>query len=79
MILIEIAEFTQTNNQESNEIPEDQRQRRDQSQPRQQNSFQELGFGIFGESMVHVSLPIKILPLFPLLNQTQHLVITLQH
>ena len=29
--------------------------------------------------MVHVSLPIQILPLFPLLNQTQHLVITLQH
>ena len=52
MTLIEIAEFTQSNNQESNEIPEDQRQRRDQSQPRQHYSFQELGFGILGESMV---------------------------
>ena len=63
----------------TNEIPEGSRVRRQNQEQRQHYAFCEEGFPLFSESMISVSIPTQTLPLFPLLNQTQHLAVILQN
>ena len=74
-----LNESAQSWSNPTNEIPEDSRVRRQNQEQRQHYSFSKEGFALFSESMISVSIPIQILPLFPLLNQTQHLAVTLRN
>ena len=73
------TQLAQSGQNPSNEIPKEFRFRREnQGAQRNHYGFSERGFALFSESMIHVSLPIQILNLFPLLNQTQHLAVILK-
>ena len=73
------TQLAQSGQNPSNEIPKEFRFRREnQGTQRNHYGFSERGFALFSESMIHVSLPIQILNLFPLLNQTQHLAVILK-